>query len=159
MILEREELEAIGEIVASRFFINEGWKFSSLRDIERITGTLDDLDEQYNRYPQMGRDWYVSNSANKRLHMCETWRDLERLVSFLNGSGDVFDFILRIDGRGIIFSMILTKGEEMSPEQLNAIKDARMAGYSAYIFEVEIPGEIEFELVQATGAYQIKRQV
>jgi len=158
MRLEHEELDAIGEIVATRFFINEGWKFSSLRDIERITGTLDDLDEQYNRYPQMGRDWYVSNSANKRVHMCETWRDLERLVSFLNGSGDVFDFVLRIDGRGIIFCMIVTKGEKMSREQINAIKEARVAGYSVYVFDVKIPSEIEFELTQATGAYQISSQ-
>ncbi len=155
MRLESEELDAIEEIVASRFFINEGWEFSSLRDIERITDTLNDLDEQYNRYPQMGRDWYVSNSANKRLHMCETWRDLERLVSFLNGLGDVFDFVLRIDERGIIFCMIVTKGEEMSREQINAIKEARVAGYSVYVFEVRIPNEIEFELAQATGAYQI----
>ncbi|MDY6931088.1 MAG: hypothetical protein SVJ22_04145 [Halobacteriota archaeon] len=158
MRLEHEEIYAIGEIVATRYFLNHGWKFTSLRDIRRITDILDDLDEQYKRYPQMGRDWYVSNSANKRIHFCQTWKDLERLVSFLKGSGEAFNFILKIGEGGITLCVILEKNEELSIGQKKAIKDARDAGYSVYVFEVNIPRAIEFELAQATGAYQLDNQ-
>ncbi|MDY6965986.1 MAG: hypothetical protein SVM80_08475 [Halobacteriota archaeon] len=153
MKLEREELDAIGEIVATRYFFNQGWDFTNLRDAEKIYSTLEDLEEQYNRYPYMSRDWYVANSANKRIHMCERWDELEGLVKFLKMFKSHFDFILKTDGN-LSLCVITTKDEEFGTELKEAIAAARKSNYSVYVFSVEIPNEIEFELLQVTGAYK-----
>ena len=96
----------------------------------------------------MSRDWYVGNSANKNIHMCETWDELKGLADFIRDYGEQFDFLVK-DGRKSF--CIASLDGDISPEQKNAISAARRSRYNVFIFRVDVPQEIDFELMQVGG--------
>ena len=150
MKLEREDKEAIVEIVAARYFSKQEWKWISLRtDIDKILKAYEDLRDQYNEYPYMSRDWYVSNSASKSIHMCETWDDLKELVDFLNAFGEHFDFLVGQNNRRSL--CITSEDGDLSQEQKNAISAARRIRCNVFVFTASVPDDIEFDLLQIGG--------
>lgn len=149
MKLTDNDLRAIGEIVAERYFKENGWKYVNLRrDISRIYRGYEDIVDQYNNYSYMSKDWYVENSADKRWHMCNRWQEIKDLVDFLQAYGEHFDFMVTT-GKGK--SLCIIAREEIDDRVKDAISNARSLGYGVYVFGVDVPAEIEFNVAQVTG--------
>ncbi|TGC08743.1 hypothetical protein [Methanolobus halotolerans] len=149
MELEKQDMEKIVAIVAARYFTEQGWKWVDLRDdVSVIHKAYEDLKEQYDAYPYMSRDWYVSNSATKNIHMCEKWDELAELVKFLDDYGQHFDFLVRDAKKS--FCIASTDGQ-LGPEEKNAIAVARRLRYNVFVFRVDVPESIGFEVLQVGG--------
>ncbi|MEZ5335204.1 MAG: hypothetical protein R2741_08205 [Methanolobus sp.] len=149
MDLEQNDKDRIVSIVASRYFSEQGWKWIDLNtEVSKIHKAHEDLRDQYAAYPYMSRDWYVSNSATRSVHMCEKWDELSELVDFLNSYGQYFDFLVK-DGKKSL--CIASSDGYLTPEQKNAISVARRSRYNVFVFRVDVPEEIEFELMQIGG--------
>lgn len=149
MNLEQKDKDRIVSIVASRYFSKQGWKWVDLNaEVSKIHKAYDDLKDQYNAYPYMSRDWYVSNSATKNVHMCETWSELSEFVDFLNSYGQYFDFLVKDTKKSLC---IASADGYLIPEQKNAISTARRSRYNVFVFRVDVPEEIDFELMQIGG--------
>ena len=144
MRLEQDDCTAIGEIVAGRYFKKSGWKYTNLRDIRKIFRAYNELEDQYNAYPYMSRDWYVSNSVDKDTYIAKTWKELKRLVDFLNEYGDrqLYSFIVASDDR-IALCKVATSDGKASRE---AVDIAKEHGYMLYLFKVEVPNNIEYDI-------------
>ncbi|MBN2110229.1 MAG: hypothetical protein JW705_03970 [Methanosarcinaceae archaeon] len=149
MELEKQDMEKIIAIVAARYFTQQGWKWVDLReDISALRKAYDELKEQYDAYPYMSHDWYVSNSATRNIHMCEKWEELKELIRFLEDYGEYFDFLVRDTKRS--FCITSTDGQ-LGPEVKNAISEARRLRYNVFVFKVDVPQSIGFELLQLGG--------
>lgn len=149
MNLEQKDKDRIVSIVASRYFSEQGWKWIDLNsEVSRIHKAYEELRDQYAAYPYMSRDWYVSNSATKSVHMCENWDELSELVDFLNSFGQYFDFLVK-DGKKAL--CIASSDGCVTSEQKNAIAQARSSKYNVFVFRVDVPEQIEFELMQIGG--------
>ncbi|MDW7733404.1 MAG: hypothetical protein SCH66_13385 [Methanolobus sp.] len=149
MELEKQDMEKIVAIVASRYFTQQGWKWVDIRsDVSVIRKAYDDLKEQYDAYPYMSRDWYVSNSATKNIHMCERWEELEELIRFLDDYGEFFDFLVRDSKKSFV---IASTDGQLGPKEKNAISVARRLRYNVFVFKVDVPESIGFELLQVGG--------
>lgn len=149
MKLEQNDKDKVVSIVASRYFSEQGWKWVDLNsEISKIHNAYDDLKDQYAAYPYMSRDWYVSNSANKSIHMCESWDDLSSLVEFLDAFGEHFDFLVKDTKKSLC---IASTDGYLTPEQKTAISTARRSRYNVFVFRVDVPDDIEFELMQIGG--------
>jgi hypothetical protein len=144
MRLEPDDCTAIGEIVAGRYFKKSGWKYTNLRDIRKIFRAYNELEDQYNTYPYMSRDWYVSNSVDKDIYIVKTWKELKRLVDFLNEYGDrqVFSFIVASDNR-IALCKVVTNESKADKE---AADIAREHGYMLHLFKVKVPNNVEYDI-------------
>ncbi|MEI7826656.1 MAG: hypothetical protein WCI87_02520 [Euryarchaeota archaeon] len=144
MRLEQEDLNAIGEIVVSRYFRKGGFQYITLSDPKRILKAYHDIDEQYKAYPHMSRDWYVSNSLEKDAYIARTWKELKKLVDFLNGLSDkkLYNFVVRANNE-----LVLAKVEiERSEGSKEAIAIARRHDYKLYLFTVKVPRNLEYDL-------------
>ena len=149
MKLEQNDKDRIVSIVASRYFAEQGWKWIDLNvEVSKIHKAYDDLRDQYAAYPYMSRDWYVSNSATKSIHMCENWDELSELVEFLNAYGQHFDFLIKDTKKSLCIAS--TDGHLTSDEK-NAISTARRSRYNVFVFRVDVPDAIDFELMQIGG--------
>lgn len=149
MKLEKQDMDKIVVIVASRYFSQQGWKWVDIRcDTTAISKARDELKEQYDNYPYMSRDWYVSNSATKHIHMCEKWEELEELMGFLRDFGQYFDFLVNNGKKSFC---IANADGILSPEEKNAVAAARKLRYNVFVFKVDVPDSIEFELMQIGG--------
>ena len=149
MRLDNKDKDRIVSIVASRYFSEQGWKWIDLNtDVSKVHKAYDDLKDQYAAYPYMSRDWYVSNSATKSVHMCENWEELNELVEFLNAYGQYFDFLVKDSKRSLC---IASTDGNLVPEQRTAISAARRARYNVFVFRVDVPDDIDFELMQVGG--------
>ncbi|WP_319507820.1 hypothetical protein [uncultured Methanolobus sp.] len=149
MKLEQNDKDRIVSIVASRYFAEQGWKWIDLNtEVSKIHKAYDDLRDQYAAYPYMSRDWYVSNSATKSIHMCENWDELSELVEFLNGYGQHFDFLIKDTKKSLCIAS--TDGYLTSDEKA-AISNARRSRYNVFVFRVDVPDAIDFELMQIGG--------
>ncbi|MHC1576754.1 MAG: hypothetical protein ACXQTE_05310 [Methanosarcinaceae archaeon] len=149
MELDENDKNAIVEIVAAKYFSKRDWKWISLKkDVDRIYKAFDDLEDQYNKYPYMSKDWYVENSSTKNIHMCTKWNELNDLVNFMRSDSQYFDFLVH-DNKKML--CITTTSEILSIEQKNAISLARQLRYNVFVFKATIPERIEFELSQIGG--------
>ncbi len=149
MELDKKDKDRIVSIVASRYFSDQGWKWIDLNaDISKIHKAYDELKDQYAAYPYMSKDWYVSNSATKSIHMCQSWQELEDLVGFLKDYGIHFDFLVKESKRSLC---ITNTDGYLKEEQKAAISAARRERYNVFVFRVEVPDEIDFELIQIGG--------
>ncbi|WP_406657605.1 hypothetical protein V7O62_03355 [Methanolobus sp. ZRKC2] len=149
--LEKQDMDKIVAIVAARYFAEQGWKWVDLRnDVSAIRKAHDDLKEQYDKYPYMSLDWYVSNSATRHVHMCERWEELEELIGFLDDYGEYFDFLIRDTKKSFC---IASMDGQLGPKEKNAISVARRLRYNVFVFRVEVPENIGFELLQVGGGY------
>ncbi|MBP1909127.1 hypothetical protein [Methanolobus bombayensis] len=149
MKLDLKDKEKVVAIVASRYFSEQGWKWIDLKsDFSKIHKAYDDLRDQYAAYPYMSRDWYVSNSATKSIHMCENWEELSELVEFLNAYGQYFDFLVSDTKKSLC---IASTDGQLSAEQKTAISSARRSRYNVFVFRVDVPDDIDFELMQIGG--------
>ena len=119
MRLEQEDINAIGEIVVSRYFKKGGFQYISLSDPRRIVKAYNDVDEQYKEYPQMSRDWYVSNSVEKDAYIARTWKELKKLVDFLNGLSDkkLYNFVVRANDE-LVLAKVETERSEVSKDAI-----------------------------------------
>lgn len=144
MRLEEEDLNAIAEVVASRYFKKGGFKYISLSEPRRILRAYHDVDEQYRAYPQMSRDWYVANSIEKDAHIARTWKELKKLVEFLDGLGNkkLYNFVIRANDK-LALAKVETGRSEVSKE---AIAIARKSGYRLYLFSVKVPANLEYDV-------------
>jgi len=149
MRLEQEDLNAIGEIVVSRYFKKGGFQYISLSDPRRIIKAYNDVDEQYKEYPQMSRDWYVSNSVDKDAYIARTWKELKKLVDFLNGLSDkkLYNFVVRANDE-LVLAKVETERSEVSKE---AIAIARRNDYKLYLFTVKVPSNLEYDVEVLNG--------
>jgi hypothetical protein len=149
MKLEPKDKDRIVSIVASRYFSDQGWRWIDLNnEVSKIHKAYDELRDQYAAYPYMSRDWYVSNSATKSVHMCDNWNELSELVEFLNAYGQHFDFLVKDTKKSLC---IASTDGYLTSEQKNAISDARRSRYNVFVFRVDVPDEIDFELMQIGG--------
>lgn len=149
MELDENDKNAIVEIVAAKYFSKKDWKWISLKkDVDRIYKAFDDLEDQYNKYPYMSKDWYVENSSTKNIHMCTKWNELNDLVNFMRSDSQYFDFLVH-DNKKML--CITTTSDILSIEQKNAISLARQLRYNVFVFKATIPECIEFELSQIGG--------
>jgi hypothetical protein len=149
MKLEKQDIDKIVVIVAARHFSQQGWKWVDIRNnTSAISRSYDELKEQYDKYPYMSRDWYVHNSATKHIHMCEKWDELEELMIFLRDYGQYFDFLVK-DGKKSF--CIASADGILGPEEKNAVAVARKLRYNVFVFRVDAPGSIDFELTQIGG--------
>lgn len=149
MKLEKQDMDKIVVIVAARYFSQQGWKWVDVRnDASVISKAYDELKEQYDKYPYMSRDWYVSNSANKHIHMCEKWDELEELIGFLRDYGQYFDFLVKDERKSFC---IASADGILGPEEKNATAAARKLKYNVFVFRVDVPESIGFELMQIGG--------
>ncbi|ADI74401.1 conserved hypothetical protein [Methanohalobium evestigatum Z-7303] len=145
--LEQTDKESIMKIVAARYFTNQNWKWINLKsEINKIYKAYDELNEQYNAYPYMSRDWYVANSATKNIHMCEKWNELKELMGFLESYAQHFDFMVKNGDEK--FFCIISDNSELSSDQKNAIDIARKSQYKIYEFNMQVPDEVAFEISQ-----------
>jgi hypothetical protein len=144
MRLEQEDLNAIGEIVVSRYFKKGGFRYINLGDPRRIFKAYNDVDEQYKAYPNMSRDWYVSNTVEKEAYIARTWKELKKLVDFLNDLSDkkLYNFVVRANNE-----LALAKVEtERSEASKKAIATAKRHGYKLYLFTVKVPHNLEYDV-------------
>ncbi|MDY0387592.1 MAG: hypothetical protein RBT65_10795 [Methanolobus sp.] len=149
MKFEQKDKDGIVSIVASRYFSEQGWKWIDLNnDVSKIYKAYDELKDQYNTYPYMSKDWYVSNSATKSIHMCDKWDELSELVSFLNDYGQHFDFLVKDTKKS--FCIASTDGN-LTADEKNSISSARRSRYNVFVFRVDVPDDIDFELMQIGG--------
>lgn len=149
MRLEEEDLNAIAEVVASRYFKKGGFRYISLSDPRRILRAYHDVDEQYKAYPQMSRDWYVANSIEKDAYIARTWKELKKLVEFLNGLSNkkLYNFVIRANDK-LALAKVETGRSEASKE---AIAIARKNGYKLYLFAVKVPSNLEYDVDVVDG--------
>ena len=149
MRLEQEDINAIGEIVVSRYFKKGGFQYISLSDPRRIVKAYNDVDEQYKEYPQMSRDWYVSNSVEKDAYIARTWKELKKLVDFLNGLSDkkLYNFLVRANDE-LALAKVETEQSEVSKE---AIAIAKKHDYKLYLFSVKVPSNLEYDVDVKNG--------
>ncbi|MGA3358927.1 MAG: hypothetical protein ABSC87_01800 [Halobacteriota archaeon] len=149
MRLEQEDINAIGEIVVSRYFKKGGFQYISLSDPRRIVKAYNDVDEQYKEYPQMSRDWYVSNSVEKDAYIARTWKELKKLVDFLNGLSDkkLYNFVVRANDE-LVLAKVETERSEVSKD---AIAIARRNDYKLYLFTVKVPSNLEYDVDVLNG--------
>jgi hypothetical protein len=149
MRLEQEDINAIGEIVVSRYFKKGGFQYISLSDPRRIIKAYNEVDEQYKEYPQMSRDWYVSNSVEKDAYIARTWKELKKLVDFLNGLSDkkLYNFVVRANDE-LVLAKVETERSEVSKE---AIAIARRNDYKLYLFTVKVPSNLEYDVDVLNG--------
>ena len=152
MKVEDEDRRFIAEIIATRYFLRKGWKFTNLRDSDKIISAREEVEKQYERYPYMDKSWYVTNLVSKNIHLCETWGELKKLVEFLEGFHQNFSFIMRVEGK-VTFCTINPKSGEPSKEAENAIQVAKRYGYSVYSFNITLPDDVDFELVPMFSPY------
>lgn len=149
MKLDQKDKSRIVSIVASRYFSEQGWKWIDLNtEVTKIHNAYDDLKDQYAAYPYMSKDWYVSNSATKSTHMCENWEELSELVEFLDAYGQYFDFLVKNSKKSLC---ITSTDGQLNPEQKTAIAAARRSRYNVFVFRVDVPDDIDFELMQVGG--------
>lgn len=149
MKLEQKDKAGIVSIVASRYFSEQGWKWIDLNaEVSKIHKAYDDLRDQYAAYPYMSRDWYVSNSATKSIHMCENWDELSELVEFLNAYGQHFDFLVKDTKKSLC---IASTDGYLTPDEKASISSARRSRYNVFVFRVDVPDSIDFELMQIGG--------
>jgi hypothetical protein len=149
MKLEPKDKDRIVSIVASRYFSDQGWRWIDLNnEVSKIHKAYDELRDQYAAYPYMSRDWYVSNSATKSVHMCDNWNELSELVEFLNAFGQHFDFLVKDTKKSLC---IASTDGYLTSEQKTAISAARRSRYNVFVFRVDVPDEIDFELMQIGG--------
>ncbi|MDG6243736.1 MAG: hypothetical protein QCH31_04990 [Methanolobus sp.] len=149
MKLEPKDKDKIVSIVASRYFSDQGWRCIDLNnEFSRILRAYDELRDQYDAYPYMSRDWYVSNSATKSVHMCENWTELSELVEFLNAYGQHFDFLVKDTKKSLC---IASTDGYLTSEQKTAISAARRSRYNVFVFRVDVPDNIDFELMNIGG--------
>ncbi len=149
MKLEQKDKDGIVSIVASRYFSEQGWKWIDLNtEVSKIHKAYDDLRDQYAAYPYMSRDWYVSNSATKSIHMCENWDELSELVEFLNAYGQHFDFLVKDTKKSLC---IASTDGYLTPDEKASISSARRSRYNVFVFRVDVPDSIDFELMQIGG--------
>ena len=146
MRLEQDDCTAVGEIVAGRYFKKNGWKYTNLRDIRKIFRAYNELEDQYNAYPYMSRDWHVSNSVDKDTYIAKTWKELKRLVDFLNEYGDrqLYSFVIASDNQ-ISLCKVVTS-DSNSKESREAADIAKEHGYMLYLFKVKVPNNIEYDI-------------
>jgi len=150
MELEYEDQAAIIEIVAARHFSSKKWNWISLKDdVGKIFRAFEELDEQYNKYPYMSRDWYVENSATKSIHMCEKWDELKELIEFLDTYAQYFDFMVKNSDQKSF--CIVSGDKELTDEQKNAIHNARGLRCNTFVFTASVPDDVGFELSQVGG--------
>ncbi|WP_406661316.1 hypothetical protein V7O66_02005 [Methanolobus sp. ZRKC3] len=151
MRLEKQDMDKIVAVVAARYFTQQNWKWLDLNSNESVIfEAMDDISDQYDKYPYMSRDWYVDNSANKNIHMCDKWDDLKALAEFLRDYGEHFDFLVNNGKKSFCIASL---DGNVSPEQKTAISAARRSRYNVFIFRVDVPGEIDFELMQIGGGF------
>ncbi len=150
MKLEISDKKTIANVMAARYFSEEGWKWLNLKDdAGKLYGAFEELEDQYESYPYMSKDWYVSNSATYGLHRCNNWEELARLIDFLRYYEDIFDFFVINNGKKV-FCIIDLEGV-LTEDQKTAIYQARKIGYGIYIFHAEVPDSLEFELAHIGG--------
>ncbi|WP_342304784.1 hypothetical protein [Methanolobus sp. ZRKC5] len=149
MKLEQKDKDGIVAIVASRYFSEQGWKWIDLNtEASKIHKAYDDLMDQYAAYPYMSRDWYVSNSATKSIHMCENWDELSELVEFLNAYGQHFDFLVKDTKKSLC---VASTDGYLTPDEKASISFARRSRYNVFVFRVDVPDDIDFELMHIGG--------
>jgi hypothetical protein len=149
MQLQEEDLEKIGHIVARRYFTEQGWNYTDLKlSGKNILESVDTINEQYNKYPYLSRDWYVENSAEKSIHMATRWDDLNILGNLLRIVPDQFDFLLKFNSQK---SMCIVMQTELNDQKKNAIAEARKSGFNVYIFKTDVPETMDFELEEVVG--------
>ena len=150
MELGHKDKAAIIEIVAARYFSSQKWNWISLKnDVGKIFKAFEELDEQYNEYPYMSRDWYVENSSTKSIHMCKKWDELKELIEFLDTYAQHFDFMVKNSDQKSF--CIVSESKELTDEQKNAIHHARNLRCSTFVFTASVPSDIGFELSQVGG--------
>jgi hypothetical protein len=151
MHLLAQDIEHIGHILARRYFIEQGWIFTDLKQSgARIIEAFETVNEQYFNYPYMSRDWYVENSAQKSILPTTRWEHLDVLVHFLQTWPDLFDFFLKINAqRSLCIVKVLQF--DLNKEQEKAIEDARKARFNVYIFKAHVPDHMDFELEEVIG--------
>jgi hypothetical protein len=149
MQLQEEDLEKIGHIVARRYFAEQGWNYTDLKlSGKNILESVDTINEQYDKYPYLSRDWYVENSAEKSIHMATRWDDLNILGNLLRIVPDQFDFLLKFNSQK---SMCIVMQTELNDQKKNAIAEARKSGFNVYIFKTDVPETMDFELEEVVG--------
>jgi hypothetical protein len=149
MRLEEEDLNAIGEIVVSRYFKKGGFKYITLDDPKRIFKAYNDIDEQYTAYPNMSRDWYVANSVEKEASIARSWKELKKFVDFLHKLRDkkLYNFLVRANNE-----LALAKVEiERSKDSKEAVTIAKKYNYKLYLFTVKIPSNLEYDVDVING--------
>jgi hypothetical protein len=151
MHLLAEDIENIGHIISARYFTDQGWRFTDLKQSRnKIIEAHETVNEQYSKYPYMSKDWYVENSVQKNYLPTTRWENLDVLAHFLQNWPDQFDFILKINAQTSL-CIVKTKHTVLTTEQENAIENARKTGYNVYVFKAYVPDIIDFELEEVMG--------
>jgi len=146
-----DDINKIGHIIAARYFSDQGWRFTDLKQSRnKIIEAYETVNEQYSKYPYMSKDWYVENSVQKEYLLTARWENLDVLAYFLQTWPDQFDFVLKINAQTSMCIVNIPQSV-LTGEQENAIEDARKIGYNVYIFNAHIPGNIDFELEEVMG--------
>lgn len=149
MRLEQEDLNAVGEIVVTRYFKKSGLRYTSLTDTKKIFKAYNELEEQYKGYPYMSRDWYVSNSVDKDVYIAKTWKELKKLV----------DFLYKLDDRKL-YNFVVSNNEELALAKVEverseatreAIAMAKAQGYKLFLFTVKVPSNFEYDVDLMNG--------
>lgn len=145
MKLDAKDKKEIADILAGKYFSQNKWKWVNLaKDMPKIQKAYEEIQEQYDSYPYMSKDWYVENSSTKSLHMCSRWDELRDMVDFLNAYVEQFDFLVGANRKMLCISSI----EELSDRQKTAISEARKLRYTVFVFTAKVPDDMEFELSQ-----------
>ncbi len=151
MQLLAEDINDVGHILARRFFTEQGWRFTDLAlSGKKIAESLENVNESYKQYSDMSKDWYVANSAEKNIHMTTSWNKLGELNNLLQTWSGQFDFLLKTN-TNVSLCMVKSIQSDLNNDQQRAIADARKARFNVYIFKTDIPGEMDFELVEVVG--------
>ena len=149
MQLLEEDIKNIGHIVACRYFAAQDWNYTDLKlSGKKILESIDTVNEQYDKYPYLSRDWYVENSAEKSIHLATRWDDLNILGNLLRIVPDQFDFLLKFNSQK---SLCLVLQTELNSQQKSSIAEARKLGFNVYIFRTYVPDNMDFELEEIVG--------
>ncbi|ADE36761.1 hypothetical protein [Methanohalophilus mahii] len=148
MKLDAKDKKEIADILAGKYFSQNEWKWVNLaKDMPKIQKAYEEIQEQYDSYPYMSKDWYVENSSTKSLHMCSRWDELRDMVDFLNAYAEQFDFLVGANRK----MLCISSTEELSDRQKTAISEARKLRYTVFVFTARVPDDMEFELSQIGG--------
>jgi len=147
MQLYSEDKEAIFEIVAARYFTEQQWKWINLKKgCDKIFRASEELEEKYAAYSYVSRDWYVENMGSKNIHMCDTWKELKNLVTFLKSYKEAFNFLINTGEKKAF--CIVSDSKEVRETQALAIEKVKELGYPVIVFLTNIPKDFDFQVLQ-----------
>ncbi len=141
--ISTEVKRKVANIVGEEFLKGKKLEFTNLKEKgAAIKRSLKSVDQQYEAYPYLSKDWFVENSAERTLHFCRKYSDLKKLVDFLTLYGKDFDYL--INGERTTLCKIVIEDSDKDAEAVTA---AYNTGFRVLFLQVSVPESFDVEMM------------